>query len=90
MGNKLTRIEAIRQRLRNVSVVKQVMDRIGNTPTVTTNYVEDVTELLRLWDTRDAALRALVGQWKQEARDGYASGESASEALSRLLEQAHA
>lgn len=74
----MTRIEAIKELLKE--------------PTFQLNAAY-AHEILRAWDTRETALRALVEQWKKEAAlTGKANTAEEAfglcvEALSRLLEQ---
>ena len=79
-------LAAIRQRAENAK-------EIG---AVSVAWSQDIPFLLKQWDDRESALRALVAQWKQEAVDGLTAGEpdaferaqvwaECSEELERLL-----
>lgn len=82
-----TRLQAIRLNLRNVQVVAQAMDRIGNTPKVTGYYVADVADLLTLWDTHQTALRALVERMTRavDGTEAALSVQAYRDELERLL-----
>ena len=91
----MTRIEAIRQRAAK-AYPRGVSDiRHDGTPVYTQmgNPVEDVVDLLTLWDTRETALRALVDKADHLIRDVKADGRMTHQlrdlrdSLSRLLEQ---